>query len=208
MQSIEKWWDPIEFEFAIVHQYDSTTKSWTTEECIIKIESSSFAKGVERQAYKAKIIYKREELDILNLNWELANNYVAKCNNANDLSDWSEDHNTAFDYVLTQYESRMWANSFNTLYKENLIDIIPTFVLELSDRPHEPTLTCEKYFGPNDVKFISYTSNSMHENIIPQLFFLYTFYASGGTSMVCHLDGLNGTYTNPQVGILMKFVKA
>jgi hypothetical protein len=207
---VEEWWTDKDYEKAIRHSYVPSSKCWTSDSFYVKLDTKPFTRGAVKQAYYAKLIPIETSIhqngDAI-LDWTVAQNFIVKSYNTDDgRIDVNSSRNLYFDNVQIQHEVQFWADKFNSINQSDLINLIPIFALELCDRPNSPVVICENVFHNVDMsslstqpKFIEYSSSTITENIIPQLFFIYTLFASNGNLMVVHLEGYQNLFTNPQV---------
>lgn len=216
-----KWWlgRDIFMERAVQHTYAPLDLSWTASPVLIRLECTPFGRGASRQAYRLKYLSAPSEGGGLGSeeDWERAAEHVVKSYNTDDGSIKGEEDGLALDHVRLQHEAAFWAPAFNAARRRALaaeeaaavpVNVIPCTVLQLTARPSHPVVSCEQYFSGttsgSSADFVIHGSDTMHtgpaaSNPDPLAFFLFTFYASGGLSMVVHMEGVENTFTNPQV---------
>lgn len=148
--------------------------------------------------------------------WLNAELHVLKSYNTDDGSIKDEDREQAFDNVRLQLEAASWAKKFNKidfrsdLRKHKEIRVLPCTAIELVSRPYKPVVCCEPYLLHADSEpFLIFGSDTFNsgpaaDDPVPLAFFLFSLYASGGTSMIVHMEGTESVFTNPQVSIVRK----
>jgi hypothetical protein len=190
-------------ESGLIHNFCSETETWESSEVIVRIEKKPFGKGLTRQAYRLQLVNSNQYATIEHIDWNNAVQCVGKSANTDDGEiEIDCDRDDCFHSARLQHEALRWADSFNTFTKTEVVKVIKCSVLELCDRPNHPVISCESIIeGDNreSLHFSVYNSTAVTTNFAPLAYFLYSFYASYGTSIVVHLEGAEGIYTNPQV---------
>ena len=215
------WWqkDGIIMERAVQHKYSCEDQKWTASDVLVRLERTPFGRGASRQAYRLKYINNDEKNCILPEEgiWEKAKDFVVKSPNTDDGTiNNEEDPTHTFNFVRLQQEAEIWARQFslNALSSVNdgnlVLGIIPATVIELTSHPGRPVLSGEEYFSKSDdvsnekEDFVIIGSDTLStlQDFTRQTsiaYFLFSWYGSGGLSMVVHMEGVGTTYTNPQV---------
>jgi elongation factor 2 kinase len=199
-------------ELVVRHLYHASSKSWTCEETIVKMEAQPFTHGAMRYCYRLK---KRSALPDSASNhrfhdygWTRASNYVAKAYHTNDITDTSEQAKEAVrNDVSLQYEAAHWADRFNAKNPPKSIIFIRTYALEFPNRPGRPWFAVERFISGNDMYgcgFVKHNTNSgfvdneLEHRVTPQVFSAFSFYESDGERLVADIQGVGDLYTDPQ----------
>lgn len=214
-------------ERVVRHLYQASTKSWTSDETIVKMESTPFTHGAMRYCHRLK---KRSALPDSASNhrfhdygWTRACNYVAKTyhtttnknNNSNDndddddnMIDTSEQAKEAVrNDISLQYEAAHWAERFNDKNPPKKIIFIRAYALEFPNRPGAPWFAVERFISGNDMYgcgFVKHNTNAgfvdadLEHRVTPQVFSAFTFYESHGERLVADIQGVGDLFTDPQ----------
>ena len=203
--------EKIPAERVIRHLYHPETKSWSTDETIVKCEKEPFTHGAMRWCYRVK---KRSPPPssasnhrFHNYGWTRASNYVAKAYHKDGEIDTSEEAKDAVRNDITlQYEAQHWAKKFDEKNPPKQIVFIRAYVMEFPDRPGSPWFAVERYISGADsygCGFVKHNTNSgfvdedLHR-VTPQVFSAYSFYESEGHRLVADIQGVGDLYTDPQ----------
>lgn len=177
-----------------MHTYNPLTKLWTKAGVQIAIEEKPFAEGAFRRAHKAQMMYEGA-----------MRMFVCK---------FAKDPNTSrqlyFNDVEAQKCAEMWAAQFNECRPPKPIYFVPCFVLELVDRPGRPLCGCELYIEGEFKKHNNNVGAVSHAGPVPdektqldidtaQAFSHFTYERSGRQILICDIQGVAGTYTDPQI---------
>lgn len=190
-------------ESALLYSFCSLRQTWTSREVVVKIENKPFGRGLTRQAYRLKLVFSDQYGSISQIDWDKASKYVGKSANTDDGEiEVDCDRAECFHVAQLQHEAFFWADKFNDFIQAEDVKIIKCSVLELCERPSRPVISCEQMIeGVNleSFKFSVFNSTTVTTEFPPLAYFLYSFYASCGTSVVVHIEGGEGIFTNPQV---------
>lgn len=194
-------------ERALQHSWCPVEWSWVVRPVLIRLEKIPFGHGASRQAYRLKYIATSDIGSICGTtaDWEQAEEHVVKCYNTKDGSIQAEDDDAhAFEFAMLQHEAARWAHQFNSA-STAVVELISCTVLQLTAREQMPVVSCERFLsgGAFGAPFAIYSSDTLQTpaaaDHIPLAYFLFSFYSSGGLSMVVHMEGIGSTFTNPQV---------
>lgn len=192
-------------ESGLLYKFDSRYESWESSEVSVRIEKKPFGKGLTRQAYRLCLLSLPPSELTEDTDWSKAVVCVGKSANTDDGEIETDcDKAGCFDSVRLQNEAVYWGGKFNIYAQSNAVSVkmIDASVLELCDRPNMPVISCENMIeGSNKEKldFAIYNSSTITSNLSPLAYFMFSFYASQGTTIVVHTEGADGIYTNPQV---------
>ena len=183
-------------EKAVKHMFNPHTRSWTKSSCQVKLDLEPFAQGTLRKAYHLQILGSLfHEPKTPTKKGSGTTTYVAKLS-----IDPYEDRETYFCDVETQMYAKEWAERFNLYRPPKRVDFIACSVLELIDRPGRPICGVERFInGPyrkhnNNTGYVS-----EDERNTPQAFSHFTYYASNMTLVICDIQGVGDSYTDPQI---------
>eukprot|EP00980_Cylindrotheca_fusiformis_P028734 scaffold22641_cov206-Cylindrotheca_fusiformis.AAC.4 len=204
--------DKIPAERVIRHHYHSTTKTWTQDETIVKVEKDPFARGAMRFCYRMKKLATPPTAATNHRfhkhGWKKALNYVSKAYFKDGKVDTSEEAKDAVrNDILLQYEASHWARLFNDKNPPKRINFIRAYAIEFPERPGSPWFAVERFISGTDsygVGFFKHNTNSGFvdedlRRVTPQVFSAFSFYASSGTRLVADIQGVGDLYTDPQV---------
>jgi elongation factor 2 kinase len=199
-------------ERVIRHLYDPHTETWSTDETIVKMESTPFTHGAMRFCYRLK---KRATPPRAATNhrfhragWATALNYVAKAYQKEGVVDTSDAAKAAIQNdILLQYEAQRWAERFNDSDPPSKILFLRAYAVEFPDRPGSPWFAVERFIAGKDsygAGFVKHNTNSGFvdtdlRRVTPQVFSAHSFYASEGNRLVADIQGVGDLYTDPQV---------
>jgi elongation factor 2 kinase len=208
-------------ELAIRHLYNPETDTWTSEETIVKIQSTSFANGAMRHCFRMKKVatppQSANNHRFHSYGWTRASNYVAKAYMiAQKLPDGSARYEVdcsdaakraVRNDVILQHEANKWANRFNNQHPPKSISFLRAYALEFPNRIGSPWFAVERYVAGKDTYgagFFKHNTNSGYvdkelRRTTPQVFSAFTFYASQGHRLVTDIQGVGDLYTDPQV---------
>jgi len=199
-------------ERIIRHIYDNETRSWSTDNTIVKIERSPFTCGAIRFCYRMKMLSQSPTTLLTSSfrsnGWKHASNFIAKAYMKNGAIDFSEDAKLSIEKdIKLQNESQYWAMKFNRSSPPKSISFLQAYAIEFPDRPGNPWMAIERFISGKcscGVGFMKHNSNSgfvdMDLNrITPQLFSAHSFYSSQGERLVTDIQGVGDLYTDPQV---------
>lgn len=188
--------DDMPAEKAVRHKYNALSKTWTTEEVVVKIDKESFAAGAMRECFRMKKLSNFSQ----NQNWARdSNNYVAKSYMDEDVP-----KETYFADVRLQMDAKLWGEEFNRHNPPKKVDIFMMCVLEFVDRAGQPLFHVEHYI---DGEYVKYNSNSGYVDCrlsrqTPHAFSHFTFERSGHELIVVDVQGVGDLYTDPQIHTL------
>eukprot|EP00471_Norrisiella_sphaerica_P005668 CAMPEP_0184490202 /NCGR_PEP_ID=MMETSP0113_2-20130426/17293_1 /TAXON_ID=91329 /ORGANISM="Norrisiella sphaerica, Strain BC52" /LENGTH=369 /DNA_ID=CAMNT_0026873981 /DNA_START=143 /DNA_END=1252 /DNA_ORIENTATION=+ len=182
-------------ERAILHTLHATGK-WTKASTQVAIETKSFAEGAFRRAHVAHLLWEQRWKKIV-------------CKFAKDKT---TPRSLYFKDIEAQVFATVWANKYNKYDPPKPVEFAACFVLELVDRPGRPVCGSESFIagqfmkynnnvgavctgGPNDPKVVM-------DRKTGQAFSHFTFDASQGQILICDIQGVDGTYTDPQIHTL------
>lgn len=182
-------------EKAIRHRYNALNKTWSTEECEVKMDKKSFANGAMRECFRMKKLSNFSQ----NQDWARdSNNYVAK-RYMDDVP-----RQTYFEDVKLQMDAKLWGEEFNRHNPPKKVDIFMMAVLEFVDKPGSPLYHIEHYIDGDYVKYNSnsgYVDNRLARQT-PHAFSHFTFERSGHELIVVDVQGVGDLYTDPQIHTL------
>ena len=170
-------------EQAIKHQFDPRTREWARTLINVVVQPRCFSEGNLRKAYHMK------DLSVAGDD----SRYVLKMS-----KDPNEQTQTYFDDVQMQMEAKMYAQLYNINNPPKKVDFLDAYVLELKDRPDNPICAVEKFIEGDYKKFNNNWSWSDDERNTPQAFSHFTFERSNQQLLVCDIQGVGDTWTDPQ----------
>ncbi len=105
-------------------------RSWSQQPpTTVSIDSAPFSEGNFRQAYKARLLIDGRQTE-----------FVIK---------FARDPNTPRSLYFSDAEAQgvaiMWARKYNESKPPKCVEFVPSFVLELVDRPGRPLCNCEQF---------------------------------------------------------------
>ena len=171
-----------EAEQAIKHQYDPVEKIWARTLINVVVEPQCFAEGNLRKAFRMK------DLSVTD------SQYVLKVS-----KDPDEDAQAYFDDVQLQMEAKMYAELYNRRNPPKLVTFLDAYVLEFRNRPGKPICAVEKYIEGEYKKYNNNWSWSDDKRNTPQAFSHFTFEHSNHQILVCDIQGVGDTWTDPQI---------
>jgi len=163
----------------------SLTPIWTSSVVVVQIEDTPFAKGSCRTAHKLKDLTNPQHL------------YVAKFSTKKNVN-----RDQYFVDVLMQTFCSKWADLYNSFNASNKkIAFLPSFVLELTDRPSPVVCGGEPFI---DGEYLKFNNNSGYVNSdaarnTPQAFSHFSLEHSGEELVIIDIQGVNDFYTDPQI---------
>eukprot|EP01089_Gocevia_fonbrunei_P007153 TRINITY_DN18206_c0_g1_i1.p1 TRINITY_DN18206_c0_g1~~TRINITY_DN18206_c0_g1_i1.p1 ORF type:complete len:508 (+),score=55.93 TRINITY_DN18206_c0_g1_i1:150-1526(+) len=181
----------ISAENAMKYTFNPKTREWHSKRILVKMEENPFAQGGLRKAYHLL------DLDLVKVNNQdqPAITFVAKMS-INPF----EDPEIYFQDVEMQMLSREYADSFNSYGPPKQVNFIKAWLIELLDRAGEPICGVERYIeGPYRKHNNNYGYVSDDERNTPQAFSHFTYEASKKTLLICDIQGVNDSYTDPQI---------
>jgi len=171
-------------EQAIKHQYDPKTRAWARTLINVVVETQHFAAGNLRTAFHMR------DLSVAGDD----SRYVLKMS-----KDPEEETQTYYADVEMQMEAKMYAELYNATNPPKRVDFLDAYVLELKDRPNTPICAVEMYIDGEYKKFNNNWSWSDDERNTPQAFSHFTFERSNRSILVCDIQGVGDTWTDPQI---------
>lgn len=113
-----------------------------------------------------------------------------------------EPHETCLREVNTQNLARRCATAFNALCRrqglaECQVEFLPVALLRLEGVAE--TMTLEPYLEGRYVKHSDNLGHDLGASELPAAFSWFTFVASGGSLVVCDLQGVGARFTDPQI---------
>lgn len=162
---------------------------WGQHYVKVVVEPTAFARGTIRSAYFLLEFDPKLEglIDPMNC--------VAKAS-----VDPFAERNTYFTDVYTQTYSQKFSKAYNNCNPPKKVEIIPSWVLQLVDRPGAPILGVEPFIPGT---YRKHNNNrgfvSEDERNTPQAFSHFTYEISGHDILVCDIQGVNDRYTDPQI---------
>ncbi|CAB9507913.1 Eukaryotic elongation factor 2 kinase [Seminavis robusta] len=198
-------------ERIIRHLYDPHTQTWSTDETIVKMESTPFTHGAMRFCYRMK---KRATPPLSSSNhrfhrtgWTTASNYVAKAYCSKDGQVDTNAKQAIQNDILLQYEAQRWAARFNESDPPSKITFLRAYAIEFPNRDGSPWFAVERFIAGKDsygAGFVKHNTNSGFvdtdlRRVTPQVFSAHSFYASNGNRLVADIQGVGDLYTDPQV---------
>ena len=199
-------------ERVIRHLYMPQTKTWTTEETIVKMQKDAFTHGAMRFCYRMKKMATPPK-DATNhrfhsYGWTRASNYVAKAYHKDGRIDTSEEAKDAVRNDITlQYEAAYWSDLFNDKDPPKKIVFIRAYAIEFPDREGKPWFACERFISGTDSYGVGFTKHNTNAGFVdedlgrvtPQVFSAFSFYESEGHRLVADIQGVGDLFTDPQV---------
>lgn len=170
-------------EQAIKHQFDPRTREWARTLINVVVQPRHFSEGNLRKAYHMKDLSQPGD----------ESRYVLKMS-----KDPNEQTQTYYDDVQMQMEAKMYAQLYNINNPPKKVDFLDAYVLELKDRPDKPICAVEKFIEGDYKKFNNNWSWSDDERNTPQAFSHFTFERSNQRLLVCDIQGVGNTWTDPQ----------
>jgi len=171
-------------ENAVKHQYDPRKKQWARTRIIVVVQPRPFAEGAMRKAYHM------QDLSVLGDD----RRYVLKLS-----KDPNELTQIYFDDVQMQMEAKMYAELYNANEPPKRVDFLDAYVLQLTDRPGKPICAVEKYIEGEYKKFNNNWNWSDEKRNTPQAFSHFTYEKSNHCILVCDIQGVGDTWTDPQI---------
>lgn len=195
--------------------YDYKIGDWHITRTSVKIAHHHFAKGGMRMCYRAaEIIYNQEKKgeietvipSVVKLFMKKPKPYPSQ--NAQADKDHSKSEgNRVFHEALTQGVSQGYAEVFNrVLAAKGLpsslhVSFLPVSVLHFPTLSNGTTYATIEPFLPGDyVKLNDNTGRKKSQGAeLAQVFSYFTYIASGGSLVVCDIQGVGSTFTDPQI---------
>ena len=171
-------------ERAIKHQYDPRKKQWARTLINVVVQPCAFAEGAMRQAFHM------QDLSVLGDD----RRYVLKL--SKDVNELTQIY---FDDVQMQMEAKMYAEHYNAQKPPKQVDFLDAYVLELKDRSDKPICAVEKYIEGEYKKVNNNRNWSDEHRNTPQAFSHFTYVKSKHTILVCDIQGVGDTWTDPQI---------
>eukprot|EP01111_Echinosteliopsis_oligospora_P017876 TRINITY_DN7920_c0_g1_i1.p1 TRINITY_DN7920_c0_g1~~TRINITY_DN7920_c0_g1_i1.p1 ORF type:complete len:693 (-),score=209.97 TRINITY_DN7920_c0_g1_i1:70-2148(-) len=177
--------DKAERAFKWTLEIDVTLKpKWTSSLVLVQIEEKPFAKGSCRSAHKLRVLTFSDEFE-----------YVAKFSTKKAVRD------QYFMDVLMQTFCSKWSELYNSYNPPKKITFLPSFVLELVDRPDRPVCGGEPFIAGEYLKFNNnsgYVNTDASRNT-PQAFSHFSLVHSNQELVIIDIQGVNDFYTDPQI---------
>lgn len=115
-----------------------------------------------------------------------------------------EERVTYFREAEMQALAEAYARQFNSYGPPKQVRFVRVCVVELVERPGQPVLSVERFMRGT---FRKHNNNfgyvSSDERWTPQAFSHFTLHSSGGQVLVCDIQGVDDSYTDPQVHSLV-----
>lgn len=189
----------IEAERAVRWTYDLKKEKWSRQRIRVKLDPMPFARGALRVVYHMKICEKKPAapFDAKGGPHPPQRTHVAKI--ALSAQD-NENRSIYFRDVEMQCLARYIASKFNRCNPPKRVDFLEAFVVELVEREGTPVCGVETFISGSYRKHngnFGYVSED--ERSTPQAFSHFSWHASGGTALVCDIQGVSDLYTDPQV---------
>jgi len=213
----------IHSERAIKHLFDLNTRTWQTENVIVRLDDTPFARGGLRLVYHLQE-EGWDEYNIVDNNELLLHQTIV---NVEDFSpemgtiksdtkqpkrrsfvakiaiDPSEDPSTYFRDVEMQAHCAEYAHLFNSYNPPRRVEFCKAWILELIERENQPLCAVERFVAGDYRKHnnnFGYVSED--ERNTPQAFSHFTYEASVHTMLVVDIQGVSDMYTDPQIHTL------
>jgi myosin-heavy-chain kinase len=172
---------------ALKFDYDVRSQSWHKSTTSLKISPVPFASGEMRVAYRAD--------EILGVDMVSSVVKVSKSN--------LQPSQFYFDEGMTQMVAESYAQDFNRLCVAhglpNRISFLPVSVLQFTSAQGGLALV-EPFLPGEYVKQSNHTGlQSVDMDETARAFVYYTFVASNHLLVVCNIQGVGSTYTDPQI---------
>ena len=171
-------------ERATKHQYDPRKKQWARTCINVVVSKKKFAEGVMREAYHM------QDLSVLGDD----RLYVLKMSKESN-----ENPQTYFDDVQMQMEAKMYAEYYNAQNPPKMVDFLDAYVLTLIDRPGKPICAVEKFINGEYKKYNNNWDWSDLQRNTPQAFSHFSYERSQHTILICDIQGVGDTWTDPQI---------
>eukprot|EP01112_Ceratiomyxa_fruticulosa_P013486 TRINITY_DN3795_c0_g1_i1.p1 TRINITY_DN3795_c0_g1~~TRINITY_DN3795_c0_g1_i1.p1 ORF type:complete len:698 (-),score=96.65 TRINITY_DN3795_c0_g1_i1:51-2144(-) len=168
---------------------------WQGSVVLVQIDPKPFAKGSIRSAHKY--------VDLTNP----TQTFVAKFT----LNSKKATREYFFNDVLMQTFCSKWADTYNKRNPPKKVAFLPSYVLELIERPDasgQPTVCAAEPYIEGDYQkhnsnfgFVntSYGADNTESRNTPQAFSHFTYQLSGQELIVVDVQGVNDFYTDPQI---------
>eukprot|EP00429_Kryptoperidinium_foliaceum_P005933 CAMPEP_0176011026 /NCGR_PEP_ID=MMETSP0120_2-20121206/5075_1 /TAXON_ID=160619 /ORGANISM="Kryptoperidinium foliaceum, Strain CCMP 1326" /LENGTH=796 /DNA_ID=CAMNT_0017343883 /DNA_START=142 /DNA_END=2529 /DNA_ORIENTATION=- len=201
-------------ERVIRHLYHPSSKTWSEEETLVKMQAEPFTRGAMRVCYRLKKRATPPQSSTNHhfhaLGWNQAcTNYIAKAYHTpqGDVDCSAEAKEAVQKDVALQYEASHWAERFNQEHPPKSIVFIRAYALEFPDRPGKPWFAVERFISGKDVFGAGFTKHNTNSGFVdealhrvtPQTFSAFSFYDSQGERLVADIQGVGDLYTDPQV---------
>ena len=160
-------------ERVIRHLYVPQTKTWTTEETIVKIEKAPFTHGAMRHCFRMKKMAtppkESSNHRFHSYGWTRASNYVAKAYFVDGKIDTSNEAKDAVRNDITlQYEAAYWADLFNDKEPPKKIVFIRAYAMEFPDRPGKPLFAVERFISGTDTYGVGFTKHNTNAGFVDE----------------------------------------
>lgn len=177
-------------ENAVKHTFNPATRTWTTCAITVSLAARPFQQGTMRRVYEM-IDYSLPQSQ---------QQCVAKVS-----KDINEPRQTYFNESEMQHKCKEFAQRYNCLNPPKRIDFVDSWVVEFTNRagPNgrgkmvalvEPMLRGYYTKHSNNFGFVS-----PEDRNTPQAFSHWTWVVSGGRQLVCDIQGVGDTFTDPQI---------
>eukprot|EP01006_Ploeotia_vitrea_P037010 TRINITY_DN66080_c5_g3_i2.p1 TRINITY_DN66080_c5_g3~~TRINITY_DN66080_c5_g3_i2.p1 ORF type:complete len:232 (-),score=91.11 TRINITY_DN66080_c5_g3_i2:255-950(-) len=193
-------------ERCIMHRFHLPQGRWSKQVCQIQVEVQPFAQGSFRSAYRG-VLRAGGDDGGKKKNSSKAERVVFK---------FARDRNTPrsmyFQDVEAQVYAQHWALQFNQRKPAMRVSFVDCYVLELVDRPGRPVCGCETLISGDFRKYnnnvgaaVVSTDQSGAEaeaemdSKTAQAFSHFTYEESNRSILICDIQGVRGTYTDPQI---------
>jgi myosin-heavy-chain kinase len=183
-------------EDATRYNYNSVTEKWEMSSVRIRIAEKHFAEGGMRLAYRSGII--NPEATVTSCVVKVFKHVDAVT------------PDMVFHEALTQSVAQSYAVAFNALAEEKglrkktKVKFLPVTVLHLPQRGPNYYAAAEPYLKYSST-YVKHNDNrggaarETAEGELAQAFSYFTFVASKGALVVCDIQGVGNTFTDPQI---------
>jgi hypothetical protein len=171
-------------EKAVRMEYDAETKTWKSFFTVLQLERRPFAVGSRRSAYMIKDLTEGEA----------GKEFVAKLSN-----DPSDQKHIYYERVAMQMEAQEFAKKFNKRFGKKVVQFLVAYVAELVERPGKPLIGIEQRILGDYVKYNNNWDWTDERRNTPQAFSHFSWEDSGHRILICDLQGVGDTWTDPQV---------
>ena len=190
-------------ELAVRWDYDASRRAWESSETLIKMETTSFARGAMRECFRMKKMSQVSATFFYKMDWEACNNYVAK----RYLIEETE-RETYFSDIEMQMLSKRDARQYNGLAPPKKVDFLHAFVVEVNRGGQQMLFCVERAIEAGH--YLKHNNNSGFVEVgadesgdayraTPNAFSRFTFHASAGERMIIDIQGVDDVYTDPQI---------
>eukprot|EP00295_Goniomonas_pacifica_P043294 CAMPEP_0175916826 /NCGR_PEP_ID=MMETSP0108-20121206/11047_1 /TAXON_ID=195067 ORGANISM="Goniomonas pacifica, Strain CCMP1869" /NCGR_SAMPLE_ID=MMETSP0108 /ASSEMBLY_ACC=CAM_ASM_000204 /LENGTH=484 /DNA_ID=CAMNT_0017239391 /DNA_START=27 /DNA_END=1481 /DNA_ORIENTATION=- len=181
-------------ERALKIEWDPESKGWKHSNTRVQVATGSFAKGGTRLVYKMKEVGSdgKASSDVL----------VAKFLDKSFPPGGPMGPITRemyFEDAMMQQVCIQFSQQFNATDPPKKITFLPTWIIELIDRPGKPLCCVEPFLKGSYAKHNNNDGATYSHRHTPQSFSHFTYEKSGHKLLVCDIQGVGDLYTDPQI---------